>query len=1792
MTPAANAQITQVDNTTSTPIPGAGHDYIHLLSETVNPANGAVSLRIQLPTVKGRGISLPFSIAYDSNTALHVIGGDYPRFGTATWGDNAGYLAQGGWSYSLPRVTSDGWDVTAGNYPNYYTCGTSSNYVFFDPNGGQHSLGIGTQVSANGPCPDAGKVSLGGGDAQVVAKLTNNLQVSTADGTVFYGGSQSNTIEDRNGNILKVQVNGSGGNFVVTDTAGRTAISSSGFGPTGTTNTVSVAGMNYQITWKQSTKNFPTQSQWAGPSGFPNQYDNCSPIASGSGSQTVASSITLPNGKQYKFYYGTDNSDPTYNNPYGLLSEIDYPDGGWVKYTWKLSDTLNELADYPGVIPWSGPDCSSDPQVVCYRPVQDGCAYLYKTPVVATRQVGFGGSSTPSLTQTFTTYSTTWTGVGTLPTVWTQKSTDLTTTDNVLNQSFRTAYTYQSAGVANNNVFANTTNSPQIPVEKTIQYYDSNSSLLRTVNKTWANLYDLASEQTILDNGLSSKTVYSYTSTFPAQLKEKDEYDFGATTPSRKTVNTYQAFSGTPGVITDEPCQTIVYDASGTRVAETDYFYDGGTTLCGSTPAPSVTDVSSLVAGTHDETNFAAASTVPRGNLTKKTQWLNTGTGPSTTYAYDKTGQVLSATDPCGNGTCSDIAGASHTTTYSYTDSYSSGTPAGNTNTYLTKITDALGNFTSFKYALGDGQLTSSTDPNLRVTTYKYNTPPTGCSFTDGLDRLSEIDNPDGGKTTYCYNDATYNASTPSPAVTTTKTITSSMNLVSVSASDGIGHPVKSILSSDPEGADTTDTAFDGSGGVLTQTNPHRAASATTDGTTTHAYDALGRGTSILQADGSKVTVSYAGNCTTVTDEAGISRQSCSDGLGRLISVAEQGTLGARGSATVTITGSDRHITTGNIAPGRIAPGVVPDSCYPNCPLITYDSGTLTITVNGYPATASYGQSSTPVSLASELAVGLNNNSSPVAATVSASTITITAKTGGTASNYSLSTSSLTDDPSDFGTGTTSFPFSPTPPPALTGGTNSTFTPLNTLYAYDILNNLACAVQKATDTAAFTTCAAAPATWRPRSFVYDSLSRLTSATNPESGTITYAYDFNGNLATKTAPKPNQTGSATVITSFTYDADNRLTKKTYNDGATPTVQYGYDGVALTGCTTTPPTLTDTNPKGRRTSMCDASGGTTWTLDITANTGWKSTQAQAMNAVTKTTVSQSNLGGMLAQLTYPSGRAVTYTSGAAGRALSAADTANSINYAGNAKYAPFGGLTSLTNGSSPITTTNSYNERLQPTILSAFITANTILSFSYDFHRANGDNGNVFQVVNNVDNNRTKNYTYDALNRIASAYTQGNSPLTRSWGETFTIDAWGNLTNRAAITGKTNYEPLSVTALSSNRLSGFGYDAAGNMTSNGSATYTYDAENRLTATAGVTYTYDGDGNRVKKSNGTLYWGAGPLAESGLTATATSWKEYVFFNGKRAARRDASNSSVHYYFADHLGSTSIITNSMGTTLEEDLDYYPYGGVAGGTASDHYLFTGKERDSESGLDDFGARYDASSLGRFMSPDVGRPELGDPQTWNRYAYVTNNPLFYIDPNGLERIGSYYVTRYAQVSETGGLWTLFLGLFGGHEMAEHDDSVFTPRWPNQPAPKGPWKTGEPHIHSAEGLQLEGAWYKKTDVQIWAINVDFKDGKAIITYKGTHEGVIFSTGADTFGEKDAVEIEDPTIDPAALQSLSDRELFSLIQESGHKRYDPVNRAINEAALQEQQRRQEEERKREEKKQKERCRAEQPGNPSCK
>jgi len=150
-----------------------------------------------------------------------------------------------------------------------------------------------------------------------------------------------------------------------------------------------------------------------------------------------------------------------------------------------------------------------------------------------------------------------------------------------------------------------------------------------------------------------------------------------------------------------------------------------------------------------------------------------------------------------------------------------------------------------------------------------------------------------------------------------------------------------------------------------------------------------------------------------------------------------------------------------------------------------------------------------------------------------------------------------------------------------------------------------------------------------------------------------------------------------------------------------------------------------------------------------------------------------------------------------------------------------------------------------------------------------------------------------------------------------------------------------------------------------------------------------------------GGGTLTDNTVNGENTAFNEYIFFGGKRIARRDDSGDAF-YYFADQLGtSRSLAEVASGTTtatLCYDADFYPFGGERAytNTCAQNYKFTGKERDSESGLDNFGARYYASTMGRFMRPDdpFADQHTDQPQSWNLYTYVRNNPISLTDPDG------------------------------------------------------------------------------------------------------------------------------------------------------------------------------------------------------
>jgi len=1050
-----------------------------------------------------------------------------------------------------------------------------------------------------------------------------------------------------------------------------------------------------------------------------------------------------------------------------------------------------------------------------------------------------------------------------------------------------------------------------------VEEYSGSSTLLETTSYGYTDPYGngcLNSVATTLnDTNQSSSTYYQYESIGnPAWVAcslvtNKQEYDFGASSPTRTTKISYQGDTASIKYnsvyyIYDRPAVVGTYAGSGTGspVSQTSYTYDEyGASYC-KNGVPMLTNITGAI--NHDDSGHGS-SFWARGNPTSVSRLVSGSTFVTSHKCYDTLGNITQEVDPAGNPTTLD-----YSENWADTSCIASGTL---TRAFPTTLTDALGyrtKTTRFSCTGLSSAIANENDlqANRTGTTSTY----------DWANRPLCTNYPDGGQT--C--DAFFMTAHPPY---TTRTVLMSSNSVPPSLTtetilDGYGRVSQTQLTSDPSGTDYTDTTYDAFGRAASVSNSYRSTSDSTYGITTTHYDALGRPTQVVEPDGSAITTSYSGNSTTVIDEASKQRNSQSDAFGRLTSVVED------------------------------------------------------------PANLNY----------------------------------------------------------------------------------------TTVYSYDLLDNLVGVVQKGSPSTP-------SSQWRQRSFTYDGLSRLVCAANPEiqsvtcpsspsgfpTGAITYTYDSDSNLRTIVAPAPNQpqTGTKTVTTTYTYDVLNRLTGTSYNDAyngnLTPSVTYGYDG-ALLSCPTPiglAGTAASSNVYGHRTAMCFANGSTSWIYDSMGRIATENDRLfglvppynsniifnnNGVETISTDTTYAYYLNGDLQNVFSPADYEFYTDENAAGQVTTVGDTR--YNVLDGATYAPTGqlasGLVGIINSTPSYAGTslsNTYNNRLQPVLISATTpSASSVLNLTFNFNLGNGttgtDNGNVIQIVNGKDGNRTQNFLYDSLNRIQQAYTTGPN-----WGETYSptatapgvppaipgIDAWGNLTNRSGVTGKTNSENALNCAGgdSGNHLNTcFIYDAAGNLIQNGSITYTYDAEGRLIAAGGYSYLYDGDGNRIEKCTqgtqpgtcaasptGTFYWphqDGGTLAESDLGGNFTA--SYGLIRGQIAVRLDFPGPVPHYYFHDHLGSTSVVTDNYGN-ISKESDYYPYGGEIPITSNDsnRYKFTGKERDTESGLDYFGARHYTSSIGRFMVPDPGGPSAQDPgapQSWNLYSYVQNNPLRAVDPSGLD----------------------------------------------------------------------------------------------------------------------------------------------------------------------------------------------------
>jgi RHS repeat-associated protein len=404
---------------------------------------------------------------------------------------------------------------------------------------------------------------------------------------------------------------------------------------------------------------------------------------------------------------------------------------------------------------------------------------------------------------------------------------------------------------------------------------------------------------------------------------------------------------------------------------------------------------------------------------------------------------------------------------------------------------------------------------------------------------------------------------------------------------------------------------------------------------------------------------------------------------------------------------------------------------------------------------------------------------------------------------------------------------------------------------------------------------------------------------------------------------------------------------------------------------------------------------------------------------------NLSGALIEETYPSGRVVKNTldvDGDLAQVQSKKLNGTLQNYANAFTYTSAGAVSSMRLGNGKFENIT-FNSRLQPIQigLGSSATSQNLLKLNFDYGLAD-NNGNVKSqtittpTVGNIAGfTATQNYTYDSLNRIKQA--EETIPSQTGWKQTFKYDRYGNREFDTANNNTTtlaNGCPVAVcnpqASPSNNKLVGTTYDDAGNTKIDASnQSYVYDAENKqvqVNNASGIVgqYYYDGDGKRVKKvvpstSETTIfvYDAGGKMVAEYSTVTASQ-----------------SEAKISYLTNDHLGSPRITTDGNGAVVSR-RDFMPFGEeiarANNGSDSVRQKFTGYERDGETGLDYAKARMFGSGLGRFTSPDpyniifesqIEKDKaqekliayLKQPQQWDRYVYVANNPLNYTDPTG------------------------------------------------------------------------------------------------------------------------------------------------------------------------------------------------------
>jgi len=550
-----------------------------------------------------------------------------------------------------------------------------------------------------------------------------------------------------------------------------------------------------------------------------------------------------------------------------------------------------------------------------------------------------------------------------------------------------------------------------------------------------------------------------------------------------------------------------------------------------------------------------------------------------------------------------------------------------------------------------------------------------------------------------------------------------------------------------------------------------------------------------------------------------------------------------------------------------------------------------------------------------------------------------------------------------------------------------------TKYVYNGLGKITSVTQNAQ---------AASASQQIRTFSYDRLGRLLTEANPENGITTYTYDTDAICGTYTGDLVKKVDAVGNVTCYAYDKAHRITDIIYPSGsyaaATAAKHFVYDAATINGTAIL-------NGKGQ---LVEAYTGTS-ASKITDLIYSYSVLGQPTDVYEKTPHSGTYYhltasywpNGATSQLSgIPAVPLISYTPDGEGRinGVTANSTTNpylvtatTYNSSGQATGITFGSLDSDVFNFDPNTgrpTGYQYKVNNQSVLGSLTWTASGNLS--------------RFQVTAdpfNSANVHTCDYVHDNLSRIASA----NCGAT--WSQTFSYDPFGNIKKDVPAGGTgISFQASYPTTTPTNRISSLpggsvSYDANGNMTNDSLHAYSWDADGNPVAADSASVVYDAFDRTVEQASGSSYTQIlySPSGAKLALATSPTVLKMAFIPLPAGATAVYNSTGLAYYrHPDWLGS-SRFASTPSRTMYSSTAYAPFGESYSEAGTKDRSFTGQGQDTAEPLYDFLFRKYSSTQGRWISPDpagLGAVDPANPQSWNRYAYVLNNPLRYIDPLG------------------------------------------------------------------------------------------------------------------------------------------------------------------------------------------------------